>query len=747
MVRSAFHYPPVTGNRSRKFPPHRSRASPGRAGKWFGALVALLTALVPVAVRAAPPEAELVRAELVAEPSAVAAGEAFWVGVRLRIKEHWHVYWRNPGDSGEAVSIDWRLPDGFAAGPIAWPTPRRIPVAHLANFGYEGETMLLARITPPDVLDAARPVAVAAEVSWLVCERECIPGGTSLSLTLPVADRGASGAPDPAVRADFDAARRALPQPSPWSASMEVAPDGLRLVVDAEGLKPDAIRGAFFFPNAETLVRHAAPQRLSVSAGRLALALERSALSTAPPEDAGGVLVIEEAVGGGATAGRAFELAQVRVSDRAGEPRTTGEWPSPSAVLQAAFLALLGGVILNLMPCVFPVLSIKVLALMEQAGGPAVGLRRHGVAYTGGVLTAFTALGVALLLVRAAGAEVGWGFQLQSPITVALLAYLLLAMGLSLSGVFHLGASLQGVGLGLTRRGGLAGSFFTGALAAVVATPCTAPFMGTAVGFALTQPVPVALAVTTALGLGLALPFLALTLAPRLIGRLPRPGPWMETLRQIMAFPVYATVAWLVWVLGQQVGSTALFGALVGLVLVGLAAWSFNAAQAAGGWSRRAAAGMLAASLAGIAAAVTGLAGDRGTAPAAAAPGYEQFSQARLDELVAAHRPVFVNMTAAWCITCLVNERAALSSRAVQAAFAAKGIVYLKGDWTRRNPEITRVLARHGRSGVPLYLLYAGGAQPSVLPQLLTPDIVLAQIAPLPDAVQRGASLSTTTKE
>ncbi|HZQ34961.1 MAG TPA: protein-disulfide reductase DsbD domain-containing protein, partial [Dehalococcoidia bacterium] len=478
------------------------------------------------------------RAELLAEPASVAPREPFWVGVRLRIKQHWHVYWRNPGDSGEAVSVGWRLPEGFAAGPIAWPTPQRIPVAHLANFGYEGETTLLARITPPDALDAARPVTIAADIGWLVCETICIPGGTSLSLTLPAAAPGASGAPDAAVRATFDAARRALPQPSPWSASMEAAPDELRLHIAARGLDPAAIRGAFFFPYAETLVQHAAPQRLSVAHEGFSLQLQRSALSTAPPGDAGGVLVIEEALGGGTTARQAFELADVRVVDRAGGGPAAAEPATLPAILQAALLALAGGIILNLMPCVFPVLSIKVLALMEQGGGTAAGLRRHGGAYTGGVLVAFAGLGTVLLAVRAAGAEIGWGFQLQSPVTVALLAYLLLAMGLSLSGVFHLGSSLQGIGHRLTRRGGLAGSFFTGVLAAVVATPCTAPFMGTAMGFALTQPAPVALGVIVALGAGLALPFLALTLAPRLIGRLPRPGPWMETLRQVLAFPV-----------------------------------------------------------------------------------------------------------------------------------------------------------------------------------------------------------------
>ena len=570
------------------------------------ALAALLAAW-PTASGASPPAGELVQAELVAEPAAIKPGEPFWVGLRLRIKEHWHVYWRNPGDSGEAPTITWQLPPGFAAGPIAWPTPRRIPVAHLANFGYERETTLLARITPPAALDAAAPIAIKADVTWLVCEKECIPGEASLTLALSVAGPGAAGVPDAATRASFDAARAALPQPSPWGARMEVAPDRLTLEVDAKGLNTGAVRSAFFFP---TRRRWCGTRRPSSSVSRAtAWSCASNAARCRPPRPR-----MPAACSSwrrrweGRRRTQAFELANVAIR----EVSAPHEAASLAAVLQAAFLALIGGVILNLMPCVFPVLSIKVLALIEQAGGSRRDVRRHGLAYTGGVLAAFAALGVVLLGVRAAGAEVGWGFQLQSPVAVALLAYLLLAMGLSLSGVFHLGSSLQGLGHGLTRRSGLAGSFFTGVLAAVVATPCTAPFMGTAVGFALTQPAALALAVILALGLGLALPFLALTLAPQLIGRLPRPGAWMETLRQLLAFPVYATVAWLVWVLGQQVGPAGLFAALVGLVLVGLAAWSFNAAQSAGGWGRRLAAGTLAASLVGIAVAVAGLERDRG---------------------------------------------------------------------------------------------------------------------------------------
>jgi len=700
------------------------------------------------AAKAAPPDAELVQAQLIAEPAAVAAGSPFWVGVRLRVKDHWHIYWRNPGDSGEAPAITWQLPPGFAAGAIAWPVPQRIPVAHLANFGYEGETTLLIPLTPPGALDRGAPIDIKASVTWLVCETECVPGQADLSLSLPVAEPGAAATTNPQTAAAFDAARSALPQPAPWPARMEVEPDRLTLAVAAPGLRREAIRSAFFFPDAETLIEHAAPQQLSVTPDGLSLRLERSPLATADPTAAGGVLVVEEMLEGRPTR-QAFELENVAIGG--GRVPTAREATSLAAILQAAILALLGGAVLNLMPCVFPVLSIKVLALMEHAGGPGRAVRRHGFAYTGGVLLAFAALGAALIGARAAGAEVGWGFQLQSPLVVALLAYLLLTMGLSLSGVFHFGSSLQGVGQGLVRRPGLAGSFFAGLLAAIVATPCTAPFMGSAIGFALTQPAAVALAVILSLGLGLALPFLLLTLAPQLVSRLPRPGVWMERLRQLLAVPVYATVAWLMWVLSQQVGPAGLLAAVSGLVLVGAAVWSLGAAQGIGRRSRRMALGTLAASLAGIAIAFAGLARDQGASvgpqQAASAAGYEPFTQRRLDELRAAHRPVFVNLTAAWCITCLVNERAVLASDAVRHAFAAKNIGYLKGDWTNRNPEITRVLESHGRSGVPLYLLYAGGAEPVVLPQILTPSAVLAEIDRIPDAPERKASLSDPAKE
>ena len=705
-------------------------------------------------VRAAEPPrlapTDLAKAELIAEPSAVRPGEAFWVGVRMRMREGWHTYWRNPGDSGEATSIAWSLPPGFEAGPIQWPVPRRIPVAHLANFGYDGEAVLLTRITPPASLFPSGRIDITADVTWLVCEKECVPGEAKLSLVLLAASGDATTEPTADMRRAFDAARAALPHASPWPARMELTGDDIALRVAGKGLRTDTLRSAFFFPFDGLLAVHAAPQRLEVGSDGLTLSLKRSALGTRLPDQRGGLLLLEERLGD-RTVPQAFELTDVALTDA---PAAAAAQTSILAVLQAAALALVGGLILNLMPCVFPVLSIKVLGLISHAGESARQVRRHGFAYTGGVLASFLALGIALLAVRAAGAEVGWGFQLQSPLAIAALAYLLFAMGLSMSGVFHFGASLQGVGQTWAQRSGLSGSFFAGALAAVVATPCTAPFMATAIGFAMTQSAFVSLIVFLALGLGLALPFLALTLAPGLVSRLPRPGAWMETLRQALAFPLYATVAWLMWVLAQQVAPSSLFGALIGLVLVGLGAWSFNLAHTSAPAGRRLAVGTVAASLIGAGVALYALepvgAQPSGAALAASNPGAETFSQRRLDELRGERRPVFVNMTAAWCITCLVNEKAVLSTEPVQAALAAKNVAYLKGDWTNRNAEIMRVLEKHGRSGVPLYLLYTGNADNAeavVLPQILTAGAVLAEIERIPSPRQRKASLSTPAKE
>jgi thiol:disulfide interchange protein DsbD len=712
------------------------------------ALLALvLLGLSGAQAQGGKPHADLVRASLVAEPSAIRAGEPFTVGIRMVMKPHWHVYWRNPGDSGLPPEATWRLPPGFAAGPIQWPIPSRIPVSHLMNFGFENETVLLTEVTPPADLAPGKPVRLAAKLDYLVCERECVPGSAELRLDLPVAAEGTSTGANPQNRALFAQARADLPTASPWPTRLSSEGDRLVLQVEAPNLREDKIRSVAFFPYSETAIEHAAKQDFAVDAAGLRLSLTRSNASEAPPAELPGVLVIEEEAGDG-TIRNAFAIGEApapAASTSAALPTAAAPDPAENlTLLSAAALAFLGGLLLNLMPCVFPVLSIKVLSLVKHSGEPPGRVRLHGLAYTAGVLAAFLALAGLLIALKGAGAGIGWGYQLQSPLVIAGLAYLLFAMGLSLSGVVHVGGRLAGIGDGLTRRAGLQGSFFTGVLATIVATPCTAPFMGSAVGFALTQSAGVSLAVFASLGLGLSLPFLVLTTWPAAVRRLPRPGAWMETLKGALAFPIYATVAWLVWVLAQQVGPTGLLAGLIGLVLVGFAAWIWERAGEAGRVGRPLGRGMAIAALAALIGLSVSIDRDRLSASqaTAGAGGTEAFTQARLDRLLAERRPVFVNMTAAWCITCQVNERTALATDAVKAAFRERGVTYLKGDWTNQNPEITRLLERHGRSGVPLYLLYAGTGEPTVLPQILTQGAVLAEIERLPrPAADRSASL------
>ena len=705
-------------------------------------LAASLSAALAQGLRTPP---DLVRSSLVAEPAAVAGAQPFTLAVRMQVKPGWHVYWRNPGDSGLPPEVTWTLPAGFNAGALQWPAPERIPIATLMNYGYEGEVTLLVPVTPPPSLDPANPVQIQAKLTYLVCETECVPGSADLALTLPVGEPR----PDPDNAVLFVRARAALPTPALWPLSLSSQGDTLQLDFAASGLKPDTIRNAAYFPYAETAIDNAAAQLMAVDGTGLHLTVARSSPTEAAPTALPGVLTLDEVTESGSRR-LAFAYGDEPVLPTAtAPPDPVAASPTGAAAPEfdlltfaaAAAFAFLGGLILNLMPCVFPVLSIKVLSLVRHAGEGPARLRLHGFAYTAGVLASFLGLAGVLIALKGGGAAIGWGFQLQSPLVVAGLAYLLFAMGLNLSGVVEVGGRLAGVGDRLARRSGLSGSFFTGVLATLVATPCTAPFMGSAVGFALTQSAAVALAVFASLGLGLALPFLALTLWPPALRALPRPGAWMETLKQVLAFPVYATVAWLVWVLAQQVDPRGLLAALIGLVLVGFSAWAWERGRAAAPGARRIAQVSAALALIAVVALVSTLPQDRATPTAqAAAGGIEPFTQARLDALAAAHKPAFVNMTAAWCITCAVNETTSLSTKAVRAALAERGITYLKGDWTNQNPEITRLLEKHGRSGVPLYLLYKGAGEPQVLPQILTEGTVLQALASVP-AANRSAAL------
>ncbi|MGX7705860.1 protein-disulfide reductase DsbD family protein [Methylobacterium sp. Gmos1] len=688
--------------------------------------------------------ADLVRAELVTQEGAVGPGATLTAGVRLTMKPGWHVYWRNPGDSGLPPEIAWTLPAGFSAGSVAWPAPERIPVGDLMNFGYEGEVLLTVPVTAPDSLGAG-PVPLKAKVSYLVCERECVPGEATLSTSLPVAPAGTSPRPDPRHAGLFAQGRERLPVPAPWPVRM--VQDGATpvLTIDAPGLKA---RDVAFFPYSETALEHAAEQVATSDAAGLRVRLQRSsqAAPDAPAPRADGVLTFTEDTGSGPVR-RAYALgeagpAPASAASTATTPVAAAAPVEAEGLWQAALLAFLGGLLLNLMPCVFPVLSIKVLSLVRHSGESHGRVRLHGLAYAVGVLASFLGLAGLLIALRAGGAQIGWGFQLQSPLVVAGLAYGLFAMGLSLSGVWHLGGRAVALGDGLTRRAGLEGSFFTGVLATVVATPCTAPFMGAAVGYGLTQGALVALSVFAALGFGLALPFALLAAWPALLRRLPRPGAWMETLKGLLAFPLYLTVAWLTWVLSQQVGPAGLMAGLTGLVLVAFCAWLAARTATADGVARRVGLAALVLGLLGLAGLMAALDRDRaGPVAVASADGIEPFTQARLDALLTERRPVFVNMTAAWCITCQVNDRATLRAASVREAFKAHDVAQLKGDWTNQNPEITRVLEANGRSGVPLYLLYDGRGGVAVLPQILTEATVRDALAALPTGTGPRAAL------
>lgn len=633
---------------------------------------------------------------LVTEETAVEAGRAFAVGVHFSIPSGWHLYWRNPGDSGQAPKIAWQLPAGFSVGEIDWPVPERLPAGPLVNYGYSDELLLATRVVPPSVLPG-QSVTLAASVKWLACKDICIPGEAHLSLALPVATSAPVKTAASATLFDRFRARSVAPLPRALRASASATDQGFQIRLD--GIAPDAKGDARFLPYHRYQINNVAPQAVSRDEGSITIGLKRSELLEAPPELLEGVVVVGNT---------AYAIAA---------PLSA---PGGLALLvQAIGLALLGGLILNLMPCVFPVLSIKAISLIGQAGQAKREVRLHGLAYGAGVVVSFWVMAGVLIALRAGGEKLGWGFQLQSPAFTAALALLLFGMALNLVGVFEFSSALSGVGSDLATKGGLLGSFFTGVLATVVATPCTAPFMGTALGFALAQPPASALAVFTALAVGLALPYVLLSFTPAMARFLPRPGRWMETVKQFMAFPLIGTVIWLAWVVGLQGGLVVLTKLLVALLLLSIAGWSFNRFH---GVPSRIASGVVLG-----AAVFIGVVGARATAGPGDALKWEPYSHARVAELRDAGKPVFVDFTAAWCVTCKVNETVALAAPEVAGKMRERGVTPLKGDWTNSDAEITQALAELGRTGVPLYVLYSGkkGDGPVILPQLLTTQTVI----------------------
>jgi thiol:disulfide interchange protein DsbD len=683
------------------------------------ALAALMAVLWTAGTRAEgpPPPADLVKADLLADAASITPGQTLWVDLRLSVKPGWHVYWQNPGDSGLPTAVDWKLPSGFSAGSIRWPVPEHFVQNGIGNYGYAAAVDLLVPVSIPKELETAKPVALEAEASWLACADICIPGGDKLRLTLPVTAQPA--APDPSVAKLFAAARQHLPEPAPFETRFSIGAREIRLMVPANAVGQLRDPTGIFFPIKDSLVDAAAQPRVEQDSDGLAILLPKASDSTVTPATLDGVLTLRGVDG----VERAFEISA--------NPTAAGPVEPGIGWRQALLLGFLGGIVLNAMPCVFPILSLKLLSVAQQAHGDRSERVSHGLAYTAGVLASFAALGIGLLVLRAGGQAIGWGFQLQSPVFVAVLAYLLFAMGLSLSGVASFGGALAGAGGRLAARSGLAGTFFTGVLATIVATPCTAPFMGAALGFALIAPAPLALGVFLALGLGLAAPYLAVSLTDRWQRLLPKPGPWMDFLKQLLAFPLYGTVAWLLWVLIQEVGTGDAFGAFFGLVLVAFAVWIYGQTRLARPLAR--ALGLGSAAMGSIAAMFLAVS-LTGAAPAKSASlrsglQYEPFTTQRLAALESMGRPVFINLTASWCVTCLFNERVALDNDEVRQAFGERGVVPLKGDWTSQNPEITHFLQQFGRSGVPLYLYYNGkGGEPTMLPQILTAATVLDAI-------------------
>ena len=664
-------------------------------------LLALLLAPMPALAQDGPPK---VHARLVAEDKTVAPGGTVTVALEEKIAPGWHTYWKNPGDAGAPTEIQWTLPPGWKAGPIQWPRPKRLPVASLMDYGYEGTPWLLTTLTAP--AEATGTVTLKAAVSWLVCQQICIPEDATVSLTLAVGKQEA----DAAVAKDFAAARALLPVASPWKVNYALG-NTLDLYVAAPSLAAAHPTSADFFPARAGIIKNAAPQLVGYAKDGLVLRL------TPGPKVNGlldGLVVLTSSDG-------STQALEVSAPPGPVPPAEFGEAASGDLSLWLAMVfAFVGGLILNVMPCVLPILAMKALSLASHGGEG----RKESFAYTAGAVLSFAALGLAIIALRAGGQSVGWGFQLQSPLAVAGFALLVFAVALNLSGLFEVGSITAGEGL--ASRSGMAGAFFTGVLAVAVAAPCTAPFMAGALGFALTQSAVSALAVFVALGLGFALPFLLLGLWPRLLAFIPKPGAWMLTFKQFLAFPMYAAAAWLVWVLAQQAGPRGVALISAAMIALALAAWLWsvtrNLSARGRGIGALVALMVLACGLYGVS-----LLRDATAAPAAqGAKAGDAYSAAKLASLRTSNRPVFVDATAAWCITCLVNEDAVLSRDNIKSAFASKNVAYLVADWTNQNPEVTALLKENGRSGVPLYLYYAPGARtPIILPQILTESGVL----------------------
>jgi thiol:disulfide interchange protein len=654
---------------------------------------------------------ELVHATLLTDTATVQAGQKFHIGVLYKIEPDWHIYWKYAGDSGIPTEIEWHLPSGFQAGPLQWPLPSRDKEpGDLEVFAYGSEVLLYAEVTAPASLPAG-PIAIKADSKWLVCKSSCVPGDANLSLEL----NSGHTAADPALFQRFAAQ---VPRALPANYQLGVARQAQQVVVSFSGTGSPASLDFYPEPPPEVVLGHGKQSGKTVT---FSIDSEGKAM-----DRLGGVAVIKD--------GSKVEAFQVPAQDfgklNSADGGDRGQTLDLVALLQAVGFALLGGLILNVMPCVLPVISLKIFGFVSEAGGQPDKAFRLALAFAAGILACFGLLAVVVVLLRGAGANVGWGFQFQDERFVLLITCIVFAFALNLLGVYEITVSAGATG-GLARLAsgqGYASAFFQGVFATVLATPCTAPFLGTASAFAFAQPPLITFLIFFSVGIGMAAPYLLLAANPKWLGYLPKPGEWMMRVKQVFGFLLLGTVLWLAWIVGQLKGvqEMVVLGAL--LLLIGIIAWikgSFwNPAASAG--TKWLSAGAMAAV---VILAVSGY--SFFTAPSKLA--WQKFSQESLDAALDSGHPVFVDFTADWCITCKANERFAIDTATVRNAFTQQNVITLRADWTNGDPVITEILKQHGRAGVPMYLVYPGGKNrgPALLPELISAQTVL-------DALKRG---------
>lgn len=688
-------------------------------------LLAVFFAAAPsFAAESEPVDTGKVIASLVSSHDSVQPGETIQLALRTALDAGWHTYWSNPGDSGEPVQLDWKLPEGWETGNIVWPLPMTLPTGPIINYGFEGSPLFPVDVTVPSDAVIGSVETLTLNFYYLVCKDVCIPEDGSASIDMLIGESVKD------TRWDALIANAIAIAPKLGTIKGAIAKQGENAVITLQNLPEADLTKMYFFPFDQGVVMHSDPQivMLGSEGGQITVGADYG-WKDGLPETISGVLSYTQ---NGRYVGDEVTLA-VGETLNIGEVAAKAGLPTASSItlIGAIFAALLGGLVLNLMPCVFPVISMKALSIAKTAHGERSVIRREAWAYTAGVLVTFLFLTVLLLALKAAGNEIGWGFQLQSPPVVALLALLLFAVGLNLLGLFEFGSFLQNTGSDLTMKGGVRGSFFTGLLAVVVATPCTAPFMAGAIGYALAQPAFVTIAVFMALAIGFALPFLLIAYIPGLLKALPKPGPWMERFKEVLAFPMLAAAIWLVWVVSLQAGANGMAMVLFAMLLLGLAIWLLKRSSTV---TKALAAIVVISSIALCAVIKTESVGSTVLAT-------QVWSPERVEALRAEGRPVFVDFTAAWCVSCKVNEITVLKKDRTKALFNDSNTAFLIADWTNKDDFIAAELESYGRAGVPLYLVFPPinsdksniSVRGEVLPQILTYDMIK-------DAIERTKS-------